>query len=237
MSRLANRIRSAGAAQGRSIGFGAAAAKTPRAIVVVAPAQTTAEVTAAIEAGADAVSFEGAASDIAAAAEAAGDVPLGVVLPAATGDEVQAAADAGADFFTFDDSAASPSALSVEEIGRVIILGADASEETVRPLAGARLDALLVEDAAVTNVRAQLALRQIAAWANAPLLAATDSSDVAQLTALRDAGAPAILARGDLAATLAAADEVKPPTRTEGSAQPIVPVPASDGHDHEDEDF
>ena len=238
MSRLANRIRNAGTAQARSIGFGASAAKSPRTIIVVATAASAAEAAAAVEAGADAVSFNGAAGDLEAVAEASGDTPVGVEIEAARGDEVETAAGAGADFFTFDDAAANPAALRVDDIGRVAILGDDHSEEAVRPLAGIRLDAVLIEGAAAATVRGQLALRQIAAWANAPLLVATASADVEELTNLRDAGAGAILARGDLAATLAAADEVPPPKRAQASsAQPLVPAPPSDAHDHEDEDF
>jgi hypothetical protein len=237
MSRLANRIRHAGSSAGRAIGFAAAAGKPPRAIVVVAPATSTAEVTAAIEAGADAIAYSGPSGDLAAAVEAASHHALGVILEAASGDDVQAAADAGADFFIFDDAASSPAALRVEGVGRVLMLGDDQSEDTVRLLAGVSLDAVLIEGVEVTSIRSQLALRQLATWAQAPLLAATDSTDTAQLTALRDAGAPAILARGDLAATLAAADEVRPPQRTQGGAQPLVPPPHAEVHDHDDEDF
>ncbi len=236
MSRLATRIRNAGAAQARPIGFSATPAKTPRAIVIVAPAGSAAEVTAAVEAGADAISFDGAVSDIPAAIKAAGDTPIGVVLEAASGDDVQTAADTGADFFAFDDGAASPAALQVDDIGRIAILGDDRSEEAVRLLAGVNLDALFVDRAEVTSVRAQLALRQLASWANAPLLAGTTSTDVDALTALRDAGAGAILARGDLAATIAAADEVKPPKRAPSTAQPLVPAPPGDDFD-DDDDF
>ena len=237
MSRLANRIRNAGSAAGRAIGFGAAAGRRPRAIVVVAPANSTAEVAAAVEAGADAVAYSGPTADLTAAVEAAGHHPLGVILEAASGDAVQAAADAGADFFIFDDAAASPATLRVEDIGRVVILGDDQSEDAVRLLAGVALDAVLVEGVEVTSVRSQLALRQLATWANAPLMAATEQTDVTPLTALRDAGAPAILARGDLTATLAAADEVRPPKRAQGGAQPLVPPPHAEAHDHEDDDF
>ncbi len=237
MSRFAKRIRNAGSAQSRSIGFAAGAGKSPRAIVVVAAASSAGEVTAAVEAGADAISFEGSASDLKAAVEAAGDTPLGVVLEAASGDEAQTAADAGADFFTFDAGAASPQALRVDDIGRVVILGDDQSEDAVRLLAGIRLDAILIEGAAAPTVRTQLALRQLATWANAPLLIGTAATDVDELTTLRDAGGGAILARGDLAATLAAADAVPPPQRAESSAQPLVPAPSSDGHNHDDDDF
>ncbi len=107
----------------------------------------------------------------------------------------------------------------------------------MRPLAGLRLDAVLIEGAEAPTVRAQLALRQLASWLGAPLMVGTAGSDVAELTALRDAGAGAILARGDLAATLAAADEVPPPPRVRDSVAPLVPPPSSNGHDHDDEDF
>lgn len=228
-------------------GFGFAALSRQlktRHILVVAEAADAAAAKAAADAGADAVVFTGPSGEVGAAADAAGK-PTAVWLLDADRTSVQASHDAGADFFVFDDGRAHASSMAVEEIGRVLVLGADHDEQRLRSIAAIDLDAVLVAgDPNALTVRDLLALRRVAAYVGAPLLVASEQVPTTPaLEAWRDAGAAAVLVRGDAAvlrAVVESAEAVPAPRkrRNEGVIPSIGLRGASPAeHDHEDDDL
>lgn len=236
MSKFRTRIRDIGRAPG-GMGFSAIARQErPRYVLVVAEANSAEEAHAAVQAGADAV--------ILASATITGvsvKVPVGVRIEDATRAEVDAARERGADFFLFDDGRTHASALTAEEMGAVLLLGADQDEQRLRSVAAIDLDAILVEaDADVITVREQIELRRVAALCGASLLVRSNGQpDAAILEAWRDAGAPAVLVpAAQVAATLEAAQAVPAPRRGERRL-PVLGGPATEAHhdhDHDDED-
>lgn len=239
MSRFRTRIREIGRAPG-GMGFAAIArAQRPRYVLVVGEAGSAEEASAAAEAGADAVLLRGSVPSGLAL-----NVPVGVRLEEATRDEVQRARDAGADFFVFDDGRSHAAALTVEEMGAVLILGADQDEQRLRSVSAIELDAVLVEaEPDVITVREQIELRRVAALTGATLLLrSTGRPDAAVLEAWRDAGAAVVLvSAADVAATLAAAREVPAPRRGSDRRLPVLGGLVQEAghdhdHDHEDDD-
>ncbi len=238
MSKFRTRLRDIGRSPG-GMGFAAIARQErPRHVIVVAEAASAAEGQAATEAGADAVIFTGSVPP-----GAPSRVPVGVWLEEATRDEVQAAREAGADFFLFDDGRTHAAAITVEEIGAVLLLGADQDEQRLRAVAAIELDAVLVEaEADLITVREQIELRRVAALTGAPiLLKSVGRPDAAILEAWRDAGAPAVLVpAADVSATLEAARAVPAPRRTSDRRLLVLGGPAQEApeheHDHDDED-
>lgn len=237
MSKFRTRIRDVGRAPG-GMGFAAIArAERPRHVLVVAEVSSAADATAAAEAGADAVVLTaGVPSGLSLR------VPVGVRIEDATRPEVAAAREAGADFFLFDDGRTHASALTVDGMGAVLLLGADQDEQRLRTVAAIDLDAVLVEaEADVITVREQIELRRVAAFVGAPLLIrSVGRPDAAVLEAWRDAGAPAVLVPGaDVAATLEAAAQVPAPKRVDERRLPMLgglTREADDDHDHDDDD-
>ncbi len=228
---------------GRSpAGFGfAAAAQQQRArhILVVAEVATAADAAGAVAAGADVLSFSGPTSELHAVAGAGR--PAGIWLSDAARESVQEARTAGADFFVFDDGRAHASALAVTEVGRVLLLGADQDEQRLRSIAPLDLDAVLLQvELAALNVRDILALRRVAMLTGAPLLVACDGRPTTEaLEAWRDAGAVAVLVRGDRAAieatvTAAAAVPPRPKQRASGAVPAIGLVQPADDDDDDD---
>lgn len=242
MSKFRQLIRDTGKTTA-GFGFALTRQSKTRHILVLAEAATAAAATAAAGAGVDAVLFTGASSDVGAVASAAGK-PTAVWLLDADRASVQAARDAGADFFVFDDGRAHASSMAVEEVGRVLVLGADHDEQRLRSIAGIDLDAVLVTgDPDALTVRDLLSLRRVAGYAGAPLLVASEQSpSAAALEAWRDAGAAAVLVRGDatvLRAVVEAAEAVPAPRRrrNEGVTPSLgLRVAAPAEHDHEDDD-
>lgn len=236
MSKFRTRIRDIGRAPG-GMGFAAIARQErPRYVIVVAEAGSAEEAVTAVEAGADAVIVAGGMPSGLSVG-----VPVGVRLEDATRDEVAAAHEAGADFFLFDDGRTHAAALTVEEMGAVLILGADQDEQRLRSVSAIDLDAVLVEaEADLITVREQIELRRVAALTGGTLLLkSVGRPDAAILEAWRDAGAPAVVvAAADTAATLEAARAVPAPRRASERRLPVLggPVREADGHDHDDED-
>lgn len=243
MSKFRQLIRDTGKAPA---GFGFAApskrAKT-RHILILAEVEDAAAAAGAVEAGVDGIMYIGAAAEVGAVQ--AGVRPTGVWLEDADRASVQAARDAGADFFVFDDMRAHASSLAVDEIGRVLVLGADQNEERLRSIAGIDLDAVLMAaDPEALTVHDILSLRRVVGYTGAPLLVASvQAPSAAALEAWRDAGAAAVLVRGDataLRAAVEAAEAVPPPRkrRNEGVTPSLgLRVAAPTEHDHDDDDF
>jgi len=236
MSKFRTRIRDIGHAPG-GMGFSAIARQErPRYVIVVAEASSADEARAAVEAGADAVVLVGGMPSGLSL-----KVPVGARIEDATKAEVVAARDAGADFFLFDDGRSHAAALTVDDIGSVLLLGADQDEQRLRSVSAIDLDAVLVEaDADLITVREQIELRRVAGLTGAPvLLKSIGRPDAAILEAWRDAGAPAVLvAAADVAATLEAARAVPAPRRSTERRLAILGGPAreAEGHDHDHDD-
>ncbi len=235
MSKFRTRLRDVGRAPG-GMGFAAIArAERPRHVVVIGEAATADEASAAADAGADAVILTGSIPTGLALR-----VPFGVRLEDATHDEVSAARAAGADFFLFDDGRSHASALRVEEIGAVLLLGADQDEQRLRSVAPIDLDAMLVEaEADVITVREQIELRRVASITGATIvIRSTGRPNASILEAWRDAGAPAVVVpAADVGTTLEAAGQVPAPRRSDERRLPLLGglVQESD-HDHDDAD-
>jgi len=233
MSKFRTRIRDIGRAPG-GMGFAAIARQErPRYMIVVAEAASADEANAALEAGADAVVFAGSVPG-----GFSTKVAIGVRIEDATRDEVTAARDAGADFFLFDDGRSHAAALAVEEIGSVLLLGADQDEQRLRSVSAIDLDAILVEaEADLITVREQLELRRVAAMTGAPILLKSNGRpDADILEAWRDAGAPAVLVpAADTAAVLEAAKAVPAPRRSTERRLAILGGLAQEAEDHDHE--
>jgi hypothetical protein len=242
MSKFRQLIRDLGKAPA---GLGFAALGRPekvRRILVLAEVTDAPAAAVAVEAGVDAVVATGSSAGLDTVVAAARR-PAAAWVEDADRVSVQAARDAGADFFVFDDGRAHASALTVDEIGRVLVLGADQDEQRLRSIAGLDLDALLVTgDPAALSVRDLIALRRVATYAGAPLLVASEQIPTAEtLEAWRDAGAVAVLVRGDVTAlrsAVEAAESIPAPRRRRPEG--VTPslglrgqVPAS--HDHDDD--
>ena len=237
MSKFRTRIREIGRAPG-GMGFAAIARnERPRYVLVVGEATSMDEARMVADAGADAVLLTGSIPTTLDLA-----VPAGVRIDEATRDEVARARDAGADFFLFDDGRTHASALTVEEIGAVLLLGADQDEQRLRSVSAIELDAVLVEAEPDTiTVREQIELRRVAALTGAViLLRSLGRPDANVLEAWRDAGAPVVLVpAADVAATLAAAQAVPAPRRGRDRQLPVLGglVRESDHeHEHGDDD-
>ena len=238
MSKFRNRIRDLGRAPA-GFGFAAARQRRLRHVLVVAEVPDAAAAAAAAEAGADAVILRGVTA--LEGLTLAGDVLAGIWLEDATGAEVTAAQRAGADFFLFDDARAQASALTVTEIGRVLLLGPDQETERLRAVGAIDLDAVIVAgEVGATTVRDQLALRRVASLTGAHLLVAASAvPDAATLEAWRDAGAPAVLVSGsaaDIRAAVLAAEAVPAPKRRDDHATPVLGTPRPGRHDHNDDE-
>ena len=236
MSKFRTRIRDIGRAPG-GMGFAAITrSERPRYVIVVAEVTTADELAAAAEAGADAAVFVGSLP-----ATVAVRIPVGVRLEDATRAEVLAAHEAGADFFLFDDGRTHASAITIEGVGAVLLLGSDQDEQRLRSVAGIDLDAVLVEaEADVITVREQIELRRVAAYTGSALLIRSlGRPDAGMLEAWRDAGAPAVLVpAADVAMTLEAAHQVPAPRRGDERRLPMLgglTREADDGHDHDDD--
>jgi len=234
MSKFRSRIRDIGRAPG-GLGFAALAKRErPRYVLVVAEAGSAAEASAAAQAGADAIVFNGSVP-----ADTDLRVPFGVRIEAGTREAVEAAREAGADFFIFDDDQTHAAALTIEEMGSVLILDGDHSEERLRMVGAIDLDAILVRSAAGNlTVRQQIELRRVAGMGGAPVLVQADGKpDAGCLEAWRDAGAPAVLvSASDVERTLEAAMLVPPPRRSTDRRVAALGGPVVESHDHDHDD-
>jgi beta-glucosidase-like glycosyl hydrolase len=249
MSNLSRRIRNLGRPSASAIGFAPGRSdERPRQLLVAAEAADASGVRAAVDAGVDALLVP--AELAREAVQAAGRRPVGVRFGAASPEAVGAAAEAGADFFVFDDAATPAAALlrgrmdGRPDLGRVLVLDEDRSEERLRTLAALNLDAVLIEGLSPDlTVRQQLALRRIAGFAGSALLAALADAGAPSAQALevwRDAGAASVLVAADpgvLEATVAAAAAVPAQRRPRDDRPPLVPFVSPPEREEDGEPF
>jgi hypothetical protein len=184
MSKLSDRMRRAGRAESRPVGFTAAAtAAQPSMLVVAALAagETAGDTTA------DALLLpEGSTPEAVTAAAAAG-APVGVRAPKADRATVAALREAGADFFVLSDEAAA-SALTDEDASYILEIDGERTDTELRGLDGLAIEAVLAPavDGALT-IRRTINLRRLVAFTRKPLLLPVDPGmDAGDLEALRD---------------------------------------------------
>ena len=239
MSKLRERLRGAMRRGGGPLGFGSPGrnAGARRHLVVMTAVADAEAARAAAEAGADALLFEGALDGLAAAVQAAPDVPVGCRVDAATAADAKRVADAGADFFVFDDARTDAAALLDRRLGHVLQLPEAAPDDDyLRLLQPLDLDALLLPVGAVEmTVREQLQTRRIAQLAWKPLIVPVDpSASAALLEIWRNAGAPIVLVSRDdaprVAQLLETATAVPPPHEpNDERPHPLLPRSAAPG--------
>jgi hypothetical protein len=193
MSKLGDRIRKAMRQEPAPIGFRAVRPeKNPQLLVAVQlDSEDKNKVADAAEKGAAAILLKGAqADDVAAAAQSAGEVPVGawpkVVDPKANA----ALIEAGADFLVFDADSTPASALLDDKLGYVLALRSGQDENFLRVLESVALDAILLEDyVGPLTLRNQIELRLLAGLTRKTLmLPVKPSIESADLECLRDAG-------------------------------------------------
>lgn len=236
MSKFRDRIRATAGRRGAPLGFGAPRTEAAvRYLVVAALADSAEAARAAAAAGADAIVYTGPIADAAAIVQAAGGAPVGVRIEAATDDDARALATAGADFLLFDADRTAATALLGNELGHVLLLPVDATEEYLKLLAPLDLDAVAVpEHVTAIPVREQLRVRRVADTAGKPLIVTVDGPvDARTLEVWRDAGGVILLTPAPLLAeTLATAARVSAPRkRTPERAEPVLPTPPHDADD------
>jgi len=245
MSKLRTQLRqTAQGSRGRSIGFASSSpTQSHTQLLVAAITDDPAAVPELIEAGAGAIvttSFEVLESLVAAA----GDIPVGIRNDATTAEDAKRIIAAGGDFIAFDHTQTHAEALLDPELGRVLLLEHDISEELLRIFASMQLDAIIVapppQPLIVSN---QVALRRIVDLTNSPLVVpAAEIPTTSALHAWRNSGTMAVLVPGDadlVRAAVAAALEVPPPRqpRDERGGMALVPTLAGDSSDLDHDDF
>jgi hypothetical protein len=247
MSELSRRI---GRVQRREavggMGFGAAPREHPRAMLLAARATDAASASAAAEAGADVIVFDGvSASVVKAAIKDAGKACAGAA--AKDLDEATAAKliEAGSDFVISPLATTASAAVDTEKMGQVVALTGDISDAALRSLGPLGFDAILVEgEAAAPTLADQLELVRLSSFSGLPLAVNVQpSASVAELRVLRDSGAVLAVAPPgtspeqlkQLAETLTKVPAAR--KGAQGSAIALVPsLKAHADEDDEDED-
>ena len=212
MSKLADKIRSAGRVVPAPIGFGIVTERraSPTLLCLLRLDKNQVKsVGDAAAAGADAVIITGLeAGKLGDALKKLGDVPVGLLAEDAQRATVAAAREAGADFVLLDEESSGETMLE-EVVGLVLRVGAETSDTGLRALAGLPLDALEIApiDEPFT-VRRLMELRRHSLLSQTPLLVeVTPEIEPSRLEALREAGVAGVILDGKSAGRLAALRE------------------------------
>jgi hypothetical protein len=243
LSKLADKIRKATRQAPQPLGFGSAKAASEPTMVLAALGDGAAAVDLA-KRGADVVII-GSAGAPAASSKPGDGAIAGAWIAGRADNESTAYREAGFDFVVFGADAAATSLLD-ENVGYVMALPDDMSDNDLRTLEAFQLDAVDVGtiDGAMT-VRRQIALRRIFATTRKPLLARVGASITAtELQALRDTNVVVVAAEGgDNVERLRQLIDGLPPRhrRKDGDDRPTPHVPRAVGgdeheHEHEDDD-
>ena len=241
MSKFRTRLRqTTRAARGRSIGFAPAPTESNPQLLIAAITDDPGSVPALIDAGAGTI-VTTSLDALESLVEAAGDIPVGIRHDATTAEDAERIIAAGADFIAFDHTQTHAEALLEPDLGRVLLLERDITEDELRTLAAMQLDAIIVAPPAQPlTVAGQLALRQIVDLAAAPLVVpAAEAPATSTLHAWRNAGTMAVLVPGEadlVAAAVASAVEVPSPKQPRDERGGMALVPALSG-DADDDDF
>lgn len=212
MSKLADKIRSAGRVVPAPIGFGIVTERraSPTLLCLLRLDKNQVKsVGDAAAAGADAVIITGlAAGQLGDALKKLGDVSVGLQAEDAQRATVAAAREAGADFVLLDEESSGETVLE-EKVGLVLRIGAETSDTGLRALAGLPLDALEIApiDEPFT-VRRLMELRRHSLLSQTPLLVeVTPKIEPSRLEALREAGVAGVILDGKSAGKLSALRE------------------------------
>ncbi len=206
MSKLGDRIRKTIRQEAAPIGFRAVRpAKTPQLLTAVLLDDAD-KVAQAVAADAGVLILKDARpEDFEAAAEAAGETPLGVWPKTIDAADTKALIAASADFIIFEGESTPAAALLEEKIGYVLALKDGEDDDTyLRILESVALDAVLLPDwKGPLTLKKQLGLRRVAALARKPLMLPVEPPvESADLECLRDAGASILLLDGSEKNTL-----------------------------------
>ena len=244
MSKLADKIKRVTRMSPQPLGFGAMTAAAEPTLVLAGMAKDAAAAADLARRGADIVIIGSAGSPAdAAAAKAAGEVVSGGWIAGRSDGESKAYREGGFDFVIFGADAAATSLLD-ENVGYVMALPDDLSDNDLRTLEAFQLDAVVVGaiEGALT-VRRQIALRRIFATTRKPLMATVSGSiTTPELQALRDTNVVIIAVEGpDNVERLRTAIASLPPRarRKDGDDRPTPLVPratVSEEHDHGEEE-
>ena len=238
------------------LGFGAArTARLPGlALVGLVTSDHQAGLTAAAQAGLDAVLVSGVASagDARGLADSASDVPWGICLSAISGEDAQACAEGGADVLAFGLESAASSMAGEDELARILTVAPDLSDRQLRAVAALPVDCFTLDMTAVTGPWTLQDLVTVGSISRRTdkyvlvLLSAIPGKD--DLAALRDMGASGIIldlsgvSADDLAGLKTALLEMPRPRRRRDRARATVPsagfssAPAPSREDDDDDD-
>ena len=217
-------------------------------MVLVGMAQDARSAADLVRRGADVVLIgrADAAAATGGATEAAG-APVGAWISGGADNEAKSYRDAGFDFVVFDPDAASATALLDEEIGYVMSLPPDMSDNELRTIEAFQLDAVSIGAVqGPLTVRRQIDLRRVFSLARRPLMAVIDAATtVPELQALRDANIIVVACEGaENVERLRKTIDALPPRarRKDGDDRPTPLVPrahvaeeADDDNEHEHE--
>lgn len=246
MSKLAEKIRSAARSEPQPLGFGAAKASAVATMVLAGAARDVGAASEMARRGADVVIVGSAKS--AAKPDSGKDVAgaiAGARITATVVNEAVQYREGGYDFVVFDPNAASATALLDENVGYVLTLPDNLSDNEIRTLESFQLDAIDVGALPGSlTVRRQIDLRRIFALTRKPLMASVDGAiSVAELQALRDTNVLVVVAEGaDNVEKLRKTIQALPPRsrrKDDERPTPLVPHNAmveeeeSDEHDHD----
>lgn len=246
MSKLSDLIRKASRPEPAPLGFGAHAARSKTASLLVIVRLSSGDANKADEAskkGADAVIIDG--GDAGKLKDAAGEssaAVLGARPDKADRKTVSALRDAGADFVILDPDSAPAEATLEEKIGFVLDHRNEVDDTALRLLGELGLDALVIPSPPERLTLAELLkLRRLAALTRVPLITPVKpDAEPGYLQALRDSGVAGVIVESSAIGKLAdlkARIESLPlrGRRREERAEPLLPA-AAPGHDEDFED-
>ncbi len=242
MSKLADKVRKATRLSSQALGFGAVKASSEATMVLAGIARDAAGAGELAKRGADVV-IVGIAGAPGAAAKPGDGTVAGAWIAGRADNESSSYREAGFDFVVFGVDSAATSLLD-ENVGYVIALPEDLSDNELRTLEAFQLDAVYVGeiDGAMT-VRRQIGLRRIYATTRKPLMATVSTSiSPAELQALRDTNVIVVAIEGaDNVEKLRKMIDALPVRvrRKDGDDRPTPLVPRTIGgeeHDHGDDE-
>ncbi len=241
MSKLSDKIRSVTRSAPMAIGFGAHKSAGSATMVLAGIAADAGAATEAAKRGADVVIVGSAAKPVAASTgKGIGDAIAGAVIAGRVDNEASEYKDGGFDFVVFDPDSASATALLEENVGYVISLPADLTDNEVRTLESFQLDAIDVGTIErPLTVRRQIDLRRIFGMTRKPLMTRVDAAiSSVELQALRDTNVVVVAVEGaeNIERLRKTIDALPPRARRKDEDRPTPLVPRATAADDEDED-
>jgi len=247
MSKLGDTIRRTMRTEPAPIGFRAVRpAKNPSLLVtVLLDGADKGKVAGAVEKGAGAIVVRGATPDaVKAAAEAAGEVPLGLWPEEVDAKGVAALVEAGADFLVFQAESTPATALLEDKLGYVLVLKEEQDDTYLRVLESVALDAILLDGwSGPLTLRKQLELRRVAGLTRKPLMLPVSLPiESGELECLRDAGVSVVAVDGsdktvaEMPSLVSTIDTLRGPRRHRETALEVLLPQAAEMAAEEEED-